>query len=153
MPPTTFFREPETTIEDTVYTENPRNLIPSTFALGDLLLAGGGDGHVLLFDGSKVVDETLPRRATGEVQLWSSLYKLKDVFLITTPGKLTHVPWKGDHFKRRFHLPTMKFSGDLLVFRGVGRTYLRVNLLLIFQRTTESWLLKNEESPMVRVTI
>ena len=129
--PTFFGNHFNNTIGQTLFIQKIPNLIPSTFALGDLLLAGGGDGHVLLFDGSK---------ATREVKLMVKPVQVEGCFIdnYIPPRKINACPLKRDHFERRFHLPTMKFSGDLLVFRGVGRTYLRVNLLLIFQRTTES---------------
>ena len=38
---------------------------------------------------------------------------------ITSPGKLTNVP--EDHFKRTFHLPTINFRGNMLVFRGSAK--------------------------------
>ena len=39
-----------------------------------------------------------------------------------TPPKITERHLKREHFKRKFHLPAIKFSGDMLVFGGVNMT-------------------------------
>ncbi len=54
------------------------------------------------------------------IPLFSMIFLTKpsvNSVVVYTPEKLTNVPKKRDHYKRKFHLQTINVSGDMLVLR------------------------------------